>query len=373
MATREDHIDSPISSRGRGVLIVADDPARRMRLTAALDAIDADVVEAPSGHAAMAILKAGVPPDVLVLDATLTDAPGLALCRHIRASAALAATYVLILSHDRWQASDLERAEADDYLQVDAADSLFRSRVRAGLRSQAHRRVLARRERRRAIEWLGAIVAHEVNNPLAVALTGMECMRELLRAPGPDAAQLTELRRWAVESDTVLRRIHDTAVRLTRPQDELTPGGPEALQAEELGTALHEAVHSCYAGPVTVATESTAHQPLRVDRHLLISAVQAITRAAAAHCRGALHVALGIDDFRIATILEFEGAPDFDPERILEPRLQSFDGLPPVYAPGLSIVEQAFARFGGQIFARPRGERWRFGLTLPVFEPAGDS
>ena len=65
-------------------------------------------------------------------------------------------------------------------------------------------------------------------------------------------------------------------------------------------------------------------------------------------------------------VVRIDGATDDDPEIILEPRLLSRNGETPRFYPGLSMLEQAFAEAGGQLFARPVGEAWRFGLTIPV-------
>jgi CheY-like chemotaxis protein len=100
------------------ILIVDDhaDIRRLIRMTLEFDSYE--IHEAADGEAALAAV-ASMQPDLVLLDVMMPGAiDGLAVCRHIRASPALAATRVMLLSA-RGQARDREaglQAGADSYL-----------------------------------------------------------------------------------------------------------------------------------------------------------------------------------------------------------------------------------------------------------------
>ncbi|MEZ4272850.1 MAG: hypothetical protein R3C68_15875 [Myxococcota bacterium] len=79
------------------------------------------------------------------------------------------------------------------------------------------------------------------------------------------------------------------------------------------------------------------------------------------------------NSWRLAIVLEIDGAPDIDPESILEAHLASDDDG------RLSSTQRfpawkGFARCGGQnIRARPVDSKWRFGLTLPTISAPNQS
>ena len=108
------------------------------------------------------------------------------------------------------------------------------------------------------------------------------------------------------------------------------------------------------------------------DQHLLIEAVEEITKSAVEHCSGSIYVSAHGDKYRLAIVIELERAPDIDPATILEPRLWAPKDQAPRFDPALSLLEERFSDAGGQIYARTLDGRWRFGLTLPVYENPHD-
>src|SRR5262249_38318963 len=150
----------------------------------------------------------------------------------IRTDPALAAVYVILLTAGVGDDPGVYLGRgADDYLAKPYQPPALRAAVRVGLRTQAHRRILARRERRRAIEWLATVVAHELNNPLAAALSSVEVMSQLLDAPTPEA--LAELRQLLGETRGVLGRIALASKRLNT-QEHVRVGGVGAVTCEAL-------------------------------------------------------------------------------------------------------------------------------------------
>jgi CheY-like chemotaxis protein len=361
---RTPHQQSPRATRGRGVLVIDDDPAALDVIATLLEPVEVQVTTARLASEALAVLTAGPPPDVIITDHDMPGMTGAELCQRVRADAALATTYIIMLTaHGDQDPGYFLGRGADEHIAKPYQAPVLRASVRAALRSQAHRRVMARRERRRAIEWLAAVVAHELNNPLAAALSGLEYMGQIL-ADAPSAEQVTEACELIKESRGTLLRIAEASKRLN-VQQSIEVGGATTIASEELVKRLGECLQRFERGGEVVAGDGSAMSG-RVDVVLLIHVATAVLDEALRRCGGEVGVIVHFDSYRVAVLVEVDGAPDEDPESILEPRLVSADGGPARYDPGLSGVESGFARFGGQIFARPQGNKWRFGLTLPV-------
>jgi CheY-like chemotaxis protein len=100
------------------VLVVDDDPVTRTVVSAILKLEeDYHVVEAEDGRRALELARS-VRPALIVLDVTMPELDGFAVCRALRADHELAAMRVLILSgHGDQEDKDLaERMGADAYL-----------------------------------------------------------------------------------------------------------------------------------------------------------------------------------------------------------------------------------------------------------------
>ena len=114
------------------ILVVDDEPQIRRVVRSALDDITANVIEAANGEEALD-LAASAEPALLVLDLTLPDMDGLALCRDLRA---FFKAPILVLSarqSDRDKVALLD-AGADDYLVKPFSTVELQARVRALLR-----------------------------------------------------------------------------------------------------------------------------------------------------------------------------------------------------------------------------------------------
>lgn len=353
--------------RGRGVLVVEHQAQCRELLTAELLPLEVDVYTASSAREALAFLKEGSPVEVLITDHQMPGMSGSELIQRVRAEAVLATTYIIMLTGDEALDSATALGQgADEYIQKPHSPLALRASVRAGLRAQAHRRVLARRERRRAVEWLSAVVAHELNNPLSAAMAGMEVVSQILGGHGLSSKDHQELQEITLATRALLDRIRTTAHRLTRGDCTGANSVVEEVQADALLEHILATVEQTVGVSVHGRCGSRAHERVVVDRGLLQSTVARVVGAGRRHCSGEVQLTLHMEDYRVAVIVEIGGAPDLDPEIILEPRLTDGTDGPARFDPALSAVEASFARGGGQIFARPSGSQWRFGLTLPV-------
>lgn len=160
-------------------VILAEDsaPARRL-LEAALVELGHDVVAVDDGAAAWDAFEAESA-RLVILDWQMPVLDGLEVCRRIRAHAASADTFVLMVTGrdaDDDLASALE-AGVDDYIMKPVSPAQLRARVVI-----AERRLEVSAARRRAedalahAKWLAGIgetvtaVQHQINNPLSAAI-----------------------------------------------------------------------------------------------------------------------------------------------------------------------------------------------------------
>ena len=118
------------------VLVVEDDPDIRKLIRRYLEKLDLEVLEAPTGKAALALLEGPVP-SLVCLDLMLPESSGYVICEHIRATPRLAKVRVLVISA-RAMPADRALAEevgADAYLIKPIRWTSFTSTVEALLQS----------------------------------------------------------------------------------------------------------------------------------------------------------------------------------------------------------------------------------------------
>lgn len=114
------------------VLIVDDEPKIRAIVREALEDEAERLLEAATGHEAMAVAERERP-DLIILDLGLPDMEGADLCREIRAWSG-APIVVLSARADEQEKAALLDAGADDYVTKPFSTVEFRARVRAQIR-----------------------------------------------------------------------------------------------------------------------------------------------------------------------------------------------------------------------------------------------
>ncbi|MDD9744228.1 MULTISPECIES: response regulator transcription factor [Marinovum] len=96
------------STEGARILLVEDEQNIALALKFLIEKMGHQVTHIDDGHRALQEV-AGLAPDLVLLDVTLPGASGYEICQHIRASRALDATRVLILTA---RGADIERRKA---------------------------------------------------------------------------------------------------------------------------------------------------------------------------------------------------------------------------------------------------------------------
>jgi DNA-binding response OmpR family regulator len=200
------------------ILIVEDDPdmARLMRAMLVADGHELQVLG--DGLAALETL-ATQPVELLLLDVEVPGKNGIELCRAVRdAESSDRRTTIVMLTGRHDTASKLLAfdAGADDYLvkPIDARE--LRTRVARWLDSRKLHADMVVRRRREAIQEIVAAICHEVNNPLAVAMMGVDLVLTRGTVDGESAHEL----RLAREH---LERIGGVLLSLQRIEDRTVP------------------------------------------------------------------------------------------------------------------------------------------------------
>ena len=174
------------------VLIADDDAATRLLLSSLLSRWGHDVVQAPNGDDAWAILQEPESPRVAVLDWIMPGLTGVAICKLLARRRNASFTYVMLLTSKAEREDMVEALEAGahDFLIKPVDPSELRSRLGVGIRilqyentlamknrelerytlhlealAQERAKQLVHADRMATLGMMSAGIAHEINNP----------------------------------------------------------------------------------------------------------------------------------------------------------------------------------------------------------------
>jgi signal transduction histidine kinase len=206
------------------LLVVDDDVAICRQVAAGLAQAGFQVVTA--SDAASAIAQADLtPPDIAIIDLGMPVAGGTEVIRHIKQAHEQSVHIIVLTGHD----DERSRAEAfdagtDDYVVKPIGLAELKRRVGAALRAQ-RALVQARNEKEAAERRIvygteaTALLAHDLNNGLAVSLSNLSYLIDVIKGD-PDqtealAATLRSVRRMAglVANFVDIARFEDAAVK----------------------------------------------------------------------------------------------------------------------------------------------------------------
>jgi len=317
-----------------------------------------------------------VRPHLIVLGRSLSEDDETALCRAIRAEAALSGTPVLIMSAAHADAVVLAGldAGADDYVQHDSAPELILARIR---RLIHYRKMAGLAMLDRQLVQVGRLLAgivHEIRGPLSVIRGSAELLKLGLK-DRPDDGQ------WV---DSILRGASLLQLRLEHLMGAVR-SGPVQMQPIDVGSLLTETVDLFVRGlppnqrQVTVKADGgapdlrvrgDAGRLMQVLFDLLSNAHQAIVgsgKEGAIVVRASKASEAARDWAKIDVVDDGPGVPDVYLRRIFEPFFTTREGGTGY---GLYLASEICRELSGRLEAanNPGGGAC-FSVMLPAYEP----
>jgi two-component system, sensor histidine kinase and response regulator len=273
---------TPIGVR---VLVVDDDVVICRQMAAGLASAGYQVVTAHDGEQALAQAEE-TPPDLAIVDLEMPGTNGLDVIRRLKEMFGGAVHVIVMTGHDD-EASHAEAFEAgtDDFVVKPTGMSELKRRLAAATRNQrAYVDIRVAKEaadRRMAYgSEASALLAHDLNNGLAVSLSNLQYLREVLTldADQGDALETTvrSLRRMSslVANFVDIARFEDAAVKPT----------VATTQVHQVLESVLEVSASSLARGVTIQIACEARLAARFDVALVERVLHNLVGNAARYC-----------------------------------------------------------------------------------------
>jgi two-component system sensor histidine kinase/response regulator len=270
---------------GVRVLVVDDDVVICRQMAAGLASAGYQVVTAHDGEQALAQAEE-TPPDLAIVDLEMPGTNGLDVIRRLKEMFGRAVHVIVMTGHDD-EASHAEAFEAgtDDFVVKPTGMSELKRRLAAATRNQrAYVDIRVAKEaadRRMAYgSEASALLAHDLNNGLAVSLSNLQYLREVLTLDSDqgDALETTvrSLRRMSslVANFVDIARFEDAAVKPI----------VSSTQVHHVLESVLEVSASSLARGVTIQIACEANLTARFDAALVERVLHNLVGNAARYC-----------------------------------------------------------------------------------------
>jgi DNA-binding response OmpR family regulator len=165
-------------SEKKTTILVVDDVPDNIAILEGILKEDYRVKAATSGEAALAIARADLPPDLILLDVMMPGMDGFEVCRRLKKEAASAKLPVIFVTA-RDEVSDESmgfQVGAVDYITKPVNPHIVKARIKAHLELKLAREELEQqneilRENEKLREEVEAISRHDLKNPLMIVMT----------------------------------------------------------------------------------------------------------------------------------------------------------------------------------------------------------
>jgi signal transduction histidine kinase len=337
------------------LLVVEDDVEVRTALEELLHMEGYETTGATNGLEALALLRQGYAPDLILLDLMMPGMDGWEFRIEQKRQPALARIPVVAMSADA--SAKAAAIDADAYVKKPYSFTDLLAAIENAVRA-AHARRQEHQDRMAALGTLAAGIAHEINNPLSFVIANLQFLEERLprqggREPLADVDEMRAVLREALQGAERIRRIvRDVKTFSNAGEERRVPVDVEQVLDSCLGMVANELRHRatvvrqyCKA-PLVLATHSWLGQ---VFVHLLLNAAHALPEGDAD--RHELRVHTRADDQGKAVVEIADTGDGIAPEargRVFDPffttkPVGSGSGL------GLSIVHGIVTALGGTI------------------------
>jgi len=361
----------PATTAGTRLLLVEDDESIRLALTDMLEDEGFSVTTAGDGRDALAALRCGAPPDVILLDLMMPVMDGWEFRVEQRSDPLLARIPLLAMSADL--SAKARAIAADGYVRkpIDFPELV---RELHGVVGRAAQRRLEAADRMAALGTLASGIAHEINNPLTYVIANLQTLAERLPAsPDRTVRELSELVADALDGADRIRR-------LVRQVQMVSPGqNEERLTSVALRDVLGRAVALTenqirHRARLQCDLDQDVHVRGDGDRieqlfvNLLLNAAQGIPEGRADQNR----VRVGVRQLsgQCVAVVEIEDSGVGIPHAVRERIFQPFFTTKPIgqgTGLGLSICRGIVTALGGRISFQSDGATGTtFRVELPT-------
>lgn len=276
------------------VLVADDDRVTRRMVCAGLERWGYHSQPAASGEEAWTVLSAPSPPPLAILDWNMPDLSGPELCVRVRATPAVAGTYLILLTA-RNESSDLITgldAGADDFVSKPYSPDELRARLGVGRRVVDLRRQLIEinahleervrqrtREVERLLRWdeeLLRFLGHDLRTPLTPLTSLLPILLESEQDP-----ERRELLQLAIEGARSIHAISSGVAKLCQATATALGRTPREFQVlAQVEAALEQAHHSLPIGDRRLRNEvNPSHHILADPLHFRRTLDQLIANA----------------------------------------------------------------------------------------------
>jgi signal transduction histidine kinase len=360
------HSDEEEDFPSAKILVVDDIPANLVALTAVLEVLGQEIVEARSGRQALALARHGQFA-VILLDVMMPDMDGFATLERLRELPLAQHTPIVLITAQSPAPDAVKRAfalGAFDFVEKPIAPDLLRGKVRAFV--SLYRRGQELRRRGDALEAKDrhiAVLAHDLRTPLAVI--GIDA-RNLKNHTDPEVQKIGGRLLRSVARMQLL-----TSDMLESARAALTglPINPGVMDLTALCRELVEDFASAYPR-VAISLETPERLPGIWDRERLHQALANLLANAVKYGSGWARLLLTASADSAELTVE-NGGPPIPPavlEHIFEPFVRGEErkgaGL------GLHIVHEIARAHGGEVRATSDRDKTVFALRLPLTQSA---
>jgi len=201
------------------ILIAEDDPTSRELLKLNLEAWGYQVSLCDDGGQAWAAMSQSDAPELAILDWMMPELSGVDVCRKVRQLVHGRSIYIVLLTAKNQREDLLEGLEAgaDDYVTKPFDRQELKARLRVGARVVELQSKLMEAEQTRVLAQTAGAAAHEINQPLTVALGKLDLLEMKLGDDHPLQKDVESVQGAVHRIEEIVRKMGEARKYVTKP------------------------------------------------------------------------------------------------------------------------------------------------------------